>query len=264
MNLLKPRPGLYYNRQHPSLRGSLLSMYMLYPGDTKDYSGNKSAGTISLEDGAVPVFSPYGPAITFDGSGAYVDLGDRIIGGRTELSIEVWVRRLGTGDYLIATNGQAWAQSAFYININASGVPEVFLKSTGGYDIAAGTYAFTVGQWYRIMVTWKANVRVSLYINGVLNSQGTGGELITTALIAGNGNLTLGGWPPSPTDEPLYGDIALFNIYDRKFTALEVMARETNPWAAWNVDDQALLTAASPAGSSFSPWLASNNNIIIG
>jgi hypothetical protein len=123
-----------------------------------------------------------GNALHFDGSNDYIDITRRISG---DFTIEFWVRTTQTGG-----SGQ-WYNGRGIVDAEVGGVTTDFGVSLIGSKLAFGmgsgdvtilsTSNINTGSWFHVAVTRQAsNGAMKIYINGVLETSGTGATAART------------------------------------------------------------------------------------
>ena len=131
---------------------------------------------VTLERGARLVPGKIGKAVSLQGRGQYVDLGehmdkclanlDRCYNG---LTISLWLnaRRLSDNTYFLSSP----TYSLYY--------KDKKLKSkfrASGKEWNVGTQIFNKGEWHKVMLSWELERGLSLYIDGQEVSQDTQSE----------------------------------------------------------------------------------------
>ncbi|MCC2546272.1 cadherin domain-containing protein [Hymenobacter sp. BT175] len=148
--------------------------------------GINQTPTVTAPAGARPVVAPStaaGTALSFSGTAAgYVDLGTgnaNLVLGQ-EYTMEIWVKPTPTGSTstlngVLGYEPSTPSQRSPYISIAENNRVEAGYGN-GNFAVTAlsSTNAITTGQWNHIVVTFNGST-LSLYINGALRSQTTGG-----------------------------------------------------------------------------------------
>lgn len=260
--IIKPRLGLQFDRNHWTMRNTVLMFCPLYPGDNRDYSNNPIAPGLTLNGDVAPISTEYGTAFDFDGTGDYIDCGPHPFQGFGEITVEAIVRMDVAATGMLLQDGSSWTKGAFYFVIENGIKVEMLVYSDGSYDRMTSDEIISVGNWYHVVGTWKAGERVATYVNGVASTDDAG-SVRNAVLQDGDENLLIGMNPGGGGD--LNGQIALVRIHDKRFTAGQIAELVRDPWAAWRQDDiDAFAVATSSAGNgAFNPAWALNSNQIL-
>nr|NQU93158.1 choice-of-anchor D domain-containing protein [Bacteroidota bacterium] len=141
----------------------------LSAGDTT--SRNLCISNDGLSDLIFEIEDTYGPGMagSFDGSGDYINIGDKPeLEGMDALTIECWVN----------TNSGSWTEPfgknyrQYQLSLEANSNRFGMYKGYDGsnYQNWYGYYAFNTNQWYHLAVSWTGNT-ISFFVNGVLVNQ---------------------------------------------------------------------------------------------
>ena len=181
-----------------------------------DLGGNGLDGTIS---GAV-FNSGSGGNIVFDGTNDYVSLaaiGSNYYFGRTDFSVEVWVKTTSDGrNIALHRNGAVTRYTLLEIDSNAARL--LMWKHPASYSIGAGTSTINDDKWHHIVGTRIESVpAVYIYVDGAL--EGSGADNALDAPESSNWYLAsqVGG------DKFMDGSISSFKIYNKALTSKEVL-----------------------------------------
>lgn len=191
-----------------------------YPGSGTnwyDLSGNNRNGTLT---NGPSYNTTNGGILTFDGVNDYIDcgsvpaIGNSLIG----LTVSVWLYTTSSSTRCIVENGTTYTTNTFYLfQENASNF--TFSVYGGAYDVVFSNYAYQLNTWYNLVGVWSSGTRNTLYTNGV-DTSGTRGGSVQTAVINGNTNLMVGSRAGSQYH--FQGSIASVIIYNRALTQTEV------------------------------------------
>jgi len=234
---MKPQLGSLPNLGHPSRMGLALDLPMLGAGDFNDYSGNGNNGT---NNGATWVDGPDGPALSFNGSNSYVNLGNSPLypsGGAITASLWFLAREWGGDGTILRRNGGG----VFDIDINDNREIRAWLSDY--LNVVYPVTNVSLNTWYYLAVTHAPGQPLCLYIDGVevaRDSAGTGGSPTGDFYIGAEDGAT----------DFFNGLIGSVSIYNRVLTAGEIKYLYDNPWQAWERDNLPLIAAATQGGAS--------------
>jgi len=181
--------------------------------ETGDYPGTcpgASCPTLTTDKNGNP-----DSAYDFDGTNDYINVGNLLASGSSELSITAWVLHEDTGDdrIICKSTGTAVADHVFSLGLTGTTVrARIDTGVTANYDASP----YTVGQWEHVGLTYDGS-NLDIYINGaVAASHPKSGDIIASnqETIIGNVN----------TADSRYfnGKIDNVMIYDRALTSQEI------------------------------------------
>jgi hypothetical protein len=135
-----------------------------------DGSGNNNTGTLH---GAVHIAGKHGGALDFDGTSAYVDVGNPAslqLTGAMTVSAWVFIDSVASSGRIIAKEGGPGVRS-WSLNVESSGIAKLIIASTLSVTLSADTVAAVpTGQWIHLAGVYEPGVAVRIYLNGVLNN----------------------------------------------------------------------------------------------
>jgi hypothetical protein len=138
-----------------------------------DFKGSNDGtynGGYTLEQSS-PILSGYpkGNSVLLNGTNGYIDCGaaSNLNLNRT-LSIEAWIKPSNNSTSPKAIFSKP--NGGIYLRINQNHLN--FLKSQIS-DIITGTFTFSSGNWYHVVLTVDASGNINLYVNGVLDISGS-------------------------------------------------------------------------------------------
>jgi len=191
-----------------------------------DFSGNGHDGTIGGT--ANWVGGKTGGALDFDGSTTYIDMDDEVVRGTWSLTMWLKPRDIpytsADQDYYAVMHTDAWGGGAMHLHLrqNTSLLNADF---NSGPDVTSTT-VLQADEWYHavITVTDEAPGGSQIYINGVLESEasgGSGGDYL--------GPLNFGSWNNSGRN--YHGLLDDIRVYDHILSESEILsAMEGKPW----------------------------------
>ncbi len=214
----------YYNTETAWCKNRMTAWYELNAGAgsaANDSSGNALHGTIT---GATWTNAgKYGKALSFDGSGDYVEVADNVLLEPTNVTISLWV------------NPTVWAGSYRTLiakrSASGDGYLIIYLTTTNtiNWDWGGSTnrwdtgYLPPLGQWTKLTFTRDASGR-KLYVNDVLYASGPAGN---STLVPSTAPLRVG--TDSAAAQYSYsGLIDDVRIYSRAQNATEVASEPAN------------------------------------
>lgn len=165
-------------------------------GTATDWSGNGNNGTVVGATATTDKNSVSNQALSFDGSGDYVDTGltNAVLGGH--FSISLWAKpsvfengnALISGDSGISSRGWTLQQSGTSGNLG-------FSVSDDGTNIDAGittTNPLSTSNFVHITAVYEQGQRLKLYINGNQETLSRSGTLQTSAVNNNGNNIRIG------------------------------------------------------------------------
>ena len=197
-----------------------------YPGSGtvwSDLSRGENNGT--LKNG--PTFnSGNGGSIVFDGVDDFVEIQNQIQFDQTDpFTLSSWVKSPRVGDNQIINNENS-SYTGYRLNINGPANIEIGLRSSIFDDIAIETLnSINTDIWYHIVGTYDGTSNASgmkIYINGVEESTNILSNTLTSSTLS-NQRTLLGIRRISPPPDPLRGNIANVQIYNRTLSATEIL-----------------------------------------
>ncbi|MHC4701309.1 MAG: PA14 domain-containing protein [Planctomycetota bacterium] len=191
-----------------------------------DISGNGHDGTIGGT--ANWVAGKNAGALDFDGTSTYIDMDDEVVRGTWSLTM--WLRprdipyTSADQDFYAVMHTDAWGGGAMHLHLrqNTSLLNADF---NSGPDVTSTT-VLQADEWYHavVTVTDQAPGGSQMYINGILEAEGSGGS-------GGDylGPLNFGAW--NNGSRYYHGLMDDIRVYDHVLSEVEVLsAMEAKPW----------------------------------
>ncbi|MHC4587279.1 MAG: LamG domain-containing protein, partial [Planctomycetota bacterium] len=184
-------------------------------GDASDLSGNGYNGTVSGT--ANYVAGQSGLALDFDGTSTYIDFDDQIVVGTWSLAMWLKPRDIPySSDYYAVMHTDAWSGGAVHLHLrNTTSLLNADFNS--GPDVTSTT-VLQEDEWYHaiVTVTEEGGGASQMYINGVLEAEGSGGS-------GGDylGNLNFGAWQDG--SRYYHGLLDDIRIYDHVLSEGEIL-----------------------------------------
>jgi len=233
--------------------------------DSSDLNNDGTRGANSTEASDDPTWSSskadLGGVLDFDGTNDIMNVGDDIDfefpGTTDKFSIAAWIKTDTTPsatNYTIAGKYNSAGDREYYLLIDSSNQPVLFMSEAGGGDVArtetSGT-AITVGSWAHVAVSVDFDTDVySMYINGVQVTTTSAGAAIST-LHAGTARFIVGAVDSESTTPDWFmdGKIDEVRVYNRALSAAEIryLYNYGGPVAHYKMDEGAGSTTAYDA-----------------
>ena len=195
-----------------------------YPGSGITWTDLSRSGNSSKLNG--PTFnSANGGSIVFNGTNDYVEIQNQIQFDQTDpFTLSSWVKS-SSGKNELIINNENILYTGYRLNINVNANIEIGLRSSISDDIAIETLnSINAGTWYHIVGTYDGHSNVSgmkIYINGVEEDTNTISNTLTSSTLS-NQKTLLGIRKSSSPPDPLMGNIANVQIYNRALSTIEI------------------------------------------
>ncbi|MCH7559572.1 MAG: discoidin domain-containing protein, partial [Planctomycetes bacterium] len=184
-------------------------------GDATDLSGNGYDGTVGGT--ANWVAGQIGLALDFDGSSTYIDLDDRIVEGTFTLALWLKPRDIPySSGYYAVMHTDAWSAGSFHVHLRNS--TSLFNGDVNNGPGVTSTTVLQENEWYHCVIT-VTNVggnASQMYINGVLEDEGSGGSGVAYL-----GDLNFGAWH-NGSERYYHGLMDDIRVYDHVLTQEEI------------------------------------------
>ena len=202
-----------------------------------DVTGNGHDGTIGGT--AKWVTGKNNLALDFDGRSTYIDMDDEIVRGTWSLAL--WLRPRDipyTTDFYAVMHTDSWTAGTPHVHLRNT--TSLFNVDTNSGPNISSTTVLQKDEWYHCTYTVKndgSNNNAQIYINGVLESEGTGGTVASYF-----GPLNFGAWTNNQRFyHGLMDDIRVYNHVLSEAEVLGAMAGKVWPYASGpNPEDGAL------------------------
>ncbi len=193
-----------------------------------DWSGHGNHAAIGGTPDFVPGYD--GDALDFDGSTDFIDVDGQLASGT--FSLTMWIRPRDipylSGYYAVLHN-DAWNAGSLHVHLRNTS--SLINADINGGPAAESATVLQADRWYHcaLTVTDEGGNASQLYINGVLEASGSGGD--GTPYL---GPMVIGAWE-NGTSRHYHGLMDDIRVYNRVLTADEV--KETmrgDPLVAWD------------------------------
>jgi len=238
---------------------------------TADLSGLRNTGT--LNGPTWTTAGQFGKALVFDGTSAFVDLGNpgtlQLTGSMT---VSAWIKSAGFpfDDAAIVSKRDAAAlgyQLDTNIDIGPRNISFSVTNAQGARVFRYGATTLQLNQWYYVTGVYDAQAQtLDVYLNGVPDNSMLMG-LVTSTQQNSPQNVNIGRRPGAPGYE-FDGTIDEVRLYNRALTQDEIQA-DMNAGVAGGTDTtpptapSALNAAAESTSQINLTWTASSDNVVV-
>lgn len=226
-----------------------------------DSSGNGNTGTPNGDATWVP--GKQGSAMTFDGTGDFVGIGDPSVLDfeRTNaFTLEAWVKTTQTnGSSIIGKQDTSTAYKGYRLFwIDTSGQPRLWLSNNAaaGANLLGvyGSVQINDGAWHHVVASYDGSSTpggIKFYVDGMINSNTTEYNTLS-ATILNNINLEIGRGGSGGQQNPYTGQIDSVRIYDYVRTPAQVAwdYNRGKPVAHYKLDECSGTVANDSSGNS--------------
>jgi PKD repeat protein len=180
-----------------------------------DVSGNGNTGTIN---GATWIGIGANKALSFDGSGDYVDCGnDASLNITDSITIEAWVKTTEGNGYIVSKRVAESDHTNYKFRIYNNYLYFVYYNGTSHIGIADNSFALNDGNWHYVAVSYDRQY-VRLYVDGIEVKN----EAHTETLITNTAPVLIGKQPNTGWEAYFNGNIDEVRIYNGALTQAEI------------------------------------------
>ena len=222
----KPMMGQQIDWSNPLSKG-LVGYWLMNEGTgntVQDLSGNGNTGTLVADTHWVP--GKFGPCLSFDGTGDYVNIPTSpIFNAMEELTFSGWIKRSGLENPVI----ELYNSTTDRIYLSCSAVTiwvHNDIGDSGGTQYGSSA-AIDANTWYFITWTYDSTKVSKLYINGVQTGSTTTLSKSLSDLVDGF-SLYIGF--EDKNNEYFNGSISDVSVYNRALSAGEITKLYNNPF----------------------------------
>ena len=148
----------------------------------------------------------------------YGQMNDNYQLSNNAMTISVWVKNLNSTLQTIVSKLVGGLSTGFMLQFNNNGVKFVTGDpSVSGESFATNDNIISLDKWYYITATCSLNSR-KIYVNDVEMASASG----LSAMPFNNGQWDLGGSANDGAGESFKGSLAMFKLYNKELTALEI------------------------------------------
>jgi hypothetical protein len=226
---IKPPLGIRPDWSNPITKG-LVGCWLMNEGGgnlVNDLSGNGNRGTIT---NALWAPGKFGSCLSFDGTGDYVNLGNKIFtpGGAVttnDFTLSLWVNT-SAGATSRCMGKYQDADRRLYLRLDTA-IVDFYARTTAGaiIDIGGVSTGLIAGQWTHVAIVAPRGRTPAFFIHGI--SRSLTYSTCTTGTLENTGDLHLGGY--NGTGWP--GLIDHLQIYNRALSASEIARLYQEPFA---------------------------------
>lgn len=223
---IKPPLGAQINLGHP-LADGLGGCWIMSEGGglyVFDSSGRNNKGT--LVSGPTWVPGKIGSALSFDGSNAYINLGNpSALSFQSSFTVVALVKASALdGLRYIFGKGYDGSTESLYLRLN-SGVLQVGAYDTSDHNTSWSISGWNVGEWHLISGLYTGTVW-QIYFDGALKASTTDTKPASNAVSVCIGGTIINGTP----SRFWLGLIDLVNVFNRALRPEEIQWLYTNPY----------------------------------
>jgi len=206
----------------------LTGLYAVYKGES---NANDSLGAYNgtSQGGLTYTTGKSGNAFTFNGTNAYVDLGNNIFNSFTsDFSVSMWINvNSVSGNQALFSNlsyHSSNVSNGFFVVLRGNSILFELYKNNNTYEaLSTGGYVST-GTWYNVVVTRKVGTRSRIYVNGTLlnSNASTLNPTYDTSLLPIPSSI--GAWRYDASNVTNYtnGNIDELNAWNKELTSTEI------------------------------------------
>ncbi len=150
-----------------------IGLYAYYNADGNAYDGVSHDGDGTMVNGADFAAGKIGQAFNFDGINQHADLPVNFLNFLGDFSFSVWVyRSVAQNSVIVNSVGYDVIEKGFYLYCSSTGNINFSVFNSDTYiPLVVPSYSLPDNEWTNIVVTRKAGVRSTVYVNGVLKAQ---------------------------------------------------------------------------------------------
>lgn len=224
----KPPLGAVLNHGHPLSTG-IMGAWLMHGGAGAlgrivDLSGNSNHGTLVADTHSVP--GKFGPALDFDGTGDYVNIGDveSLDFGTNDFTVSLWIKTVGLTAGRLVNKRVGTLGWEVYTSANTH--VDIFIGDAGGFEFGkVSTKPMNDDNWHHVVIVFDRDANAIAYTDGV--SDGVKDISARTGTISNNAAATIGQYAASSF---FNGFIDHVLIYNRALTASEIMSLYLDPF----------------------------------
>ncbi len=237
-----------------------------------DSSGNNNTGT--LNGATWTTAGKIGNALFFNGTSAYVDLGNAVTLQLTgSMTLSAWINSAAfPGNDAVIVSKKASGELGYQLDTTVDTGPRTirikFTDATGSVTSRYGATVLQLNQWYHVAGVYDAQAQtLNAYLNGVLDNGTLLGTVTSTQL---NSPLNVNiGRRPGASGYEFNGTIDEVRIYNRALSQAEIQA-DMNASAGGSGGD--VIPPSTPTGLSATTagatqinlaWTASTDNVAV-
>ncbi len=235
--LNKPSVGYQINLARPDAQG-LVGFWIFNEGvgnKVFDLSAHGNDGTLTnmIEDDWVA--GRDGWALDFDGINKRIHLPDIEFGGTNPITISAWV----LANVVDGSDNMVSQGTQIVLRINGANI-QFILNSFSTNDRVTTAHNMSIGVWYHIVGTYNTGGDIVVYIDAVEK-----GRVTPTGTYANDtAGFRIGSLGVNDHWDGLISDV---RIYQRAFSAQEVLSLYTYPYAVFEQPPGRILAAAAAA-----------------
>jgi hypothetical protein len=202
---------------------------------------NNGSGSVRIEIIESPTKSLFVSADVNSSAGVSI-LDNNALDLTTELTLEAWIKpttftaNLWQGSIITKDNWVGDVETGYVLRCGGTGVLDfTYGNGTNWISFVSNTNALTLNVWQHVVVTFKQNEGVKMYVNGILQTLATTGA-VTSAISTNAQNLGIGTDLYDANKRNFKGNIDNVKIWNRVLSQTEInFVKDNRPTVTTNL-----------------------------